>query len=204
MVRNCTYPNIMMDASNLYPFGFHPVNTDSLPDGCTPARSFPRSSHPVKYYLTNFKNATKNLECKESLLGTLNATSIPVSAKIMTSSCMKKDIIMFGETLRKNLFEVSLRSIRYTDRGLTVVFAQKYSNLEFLRPLIDKMVLEPSVEAGQALRDWSEITGRLCWVHREWSLRPRKRKSVWVSARRELKSLLRVAAYPLRTRVHFS
>ena len=52
--RDCAMPNIMMDASALYPDGFHPINTDALPDGFTPAKPLPRHDQDITYYFIDF------------------------------------------------------------------------------------------------------------------------------------------------------
>ena len=45
----------MMDASALYPRGFHPVNDDMLPDSVlVRAPTRPRAITPVVYYFTDF------------------------------------------------------------------------------------------------------------------------------------------------------
>ncbi|OSX60548.1 hypothetical protein POSPLADRAFT_1047968 [Postia placenta MAD-698-R-SB12] len=48
--RDCTYKNIMMDASAMYPKGFHPVWETLLYDIKTAAPYLARGDVPVKYY----------------------------------------------------------------------------------------------------------------------------------------------------------
>lgn len=55
---DCTYKNIMMDASAMYPRGFHPVVPYSLPDGRTYAWRRRRTSVPVKYYFIDYGLST--------------------------------------------------------------------------------------------------------------------------------------------------
>lgn len=48
----------MMDASNLYPKGFHPVEKLFLPDYSTLAWPLSRASHQVRYYFVNYGEAS--------------------------------------------------------------------------------------------------------------------------------------------------
>ncbi|KAF8511914.1 kinase-like domain-containing protein [Gautieria morchelliformis] len=52
--RDCTGRNIMMDARNLYPNGFHPVNIDFDYKRDSFARHWTRTERPPKYLLIDF------------------------------------------------------------------------------------------------------------------------------------------------------
>ncbi|TDL22593.1 hypothetical protein BD410DRAFT_722812 [Rickenella mellea] len=53
--QDCSIGNIMMDATPLYPDGFHPINQDMLPSFDGPARHLTRrQASPVKYYFIDF------------------------------------------------------------------------------------------------------------------------------------------------------
>ncbi|KAF8504137.1 kinase-like domain-containing protein [Hysterangium stoloniferum] len=52
--RDCNYSNIMMDAKELYPDGFHPTRTDLDPNHTRSAKHYTRTERPPKYYLTDF------------------------------------------------------------------------------------------------------------------------------------------------------
>ena len=53
---DCTYHNVLMDPSPLYPKGHHPVRYRRLPNGWAPAKPLPRvaSHRAVKYYFIDF------------------------------------------------------------------------------------------------------------------------------------------------------
>src|SRR6201996_4788491 len=46
--------NIMMDASDMYPNGYHPVRISRSRDGKKTARHFSRTEKPPKYYFIDF------------------------------------------------------------------------------------------------------------------------------------------------------
>lgn len=52
--RDCSLKNLMMDATPLYPRGFHPVQSDYLPDVSSRAPHLSRAEAPVKYYFIDF------------------------------------------------------------------------------------------------------------------------------------------------------
>ncbi|KAF8521585.1 kinase-like domain-containing protein [Hysterangium stoloniferum] len=52
--RDCNYNNIMMDARELYPEGFHPLRPHLNPSHTQTAKHYTRTERPPKYYLTDF------------------------------------------------------------------------------------------------------------------------------------------------------
>ena len=52
--RDCSLKNVLMDATNMYPLGFHPVRTSSLADGRTFAPMISRLEAGVKYYFVDY------------------------------------------------------------------------------------------------------------------------------------------------------
>ncbi|VDB87023.1 unnamed protein product [Peniophora sp. CBMAI 1063] len=52
--RDCTWLNIMMDASPLYPAPFHPAQPDRRRDWKGPAKHYSRADRPVKYYFIDY------------------------------------------------------------------------------------------------------------------------------------------------------
>ena len=65
--RDCTYMNIMMDASAMYPSGFHPVKHNMKPDYSGRARYSTRTECPPKYYLIDFGLSRHFLPGEETL-----------------------------------------------------------------------------------------------------------------------------------------
>jgi hypothetical protein len=52
--RDCNSNNIMMDASDMYPDGFHPMWPDKTPDFKGSAKYYTRTQKPPKYYFLDF------------------------------------------------------------------------------------------------------------------------------------------------------
>ena len=52
--RDCALKNILMDATRMYPLGFHPVDELSLDDIKTPAPRITRLEAGVKYYFVDY------------------------------------------------------------------------------------------------------------------------------------------------------
>ncbi|KAI0081937.1 hypothetical protein K474DRAFT_1681671 [Panus rudis PR-1116 ss-1] len=158
--RDCAYPNLMMDASALYPLGHHPVNEDSLPDGGREAPVLPRSSAPLKYYCIDFgisvlipPQVTTKL-----VLGTLGRDrEVPELSQTVPYDPFKVDIYIIGNFLRRELHK-------------------KYTGLDFLTPLIESMTQEnPSArpDAPAVLQQWQSIRCRLWTYQRVLTLHPR-------------------------------
>ena len=53
-IRDCNSNNIMMDASGMYPQGFHPSMQSRNPEFTSSAKHLTRTQHPPKYYLVDF------------------------------------------------------------------------------------------------------------------------------------------------------
>ena len=53
-IRDCNSNNIMMDASGMYPRGFHPRLQNRNPEFTGPAKHLTRTQHPPKYYFVDF------------------------------------------------------------------------------------------------------------------------------------------------------
>lgn len=52
--RDCTYRNIMLDPSNMYPESFHPVNMGRSKDFRRKAKGYSRTWRPTRYLLIDF------------------------------------------------------------------------------------------------------------------------------------------------------
>ncbi|TFY54532.1 hypothetical protein EVJ58_g8807 [Rhodofomes roseus] len=57
--RSITMRDLALDASPLYPQGFHPVQDDCLPDAVTPTSPLSRRRARVSYYIINFSTAMR-------------------------------------------------------------------------------------------------------------------------------------------------
>ncbi|KAH9918118.1 kinase-like domain-containing protein [Fomitopsis serialis] len=158
---DCTYKNIMMDASAMYPRGVHPVHDLFLPDAVTPARPLPRTSVPVRYYFVDYGLSVHVPPDGRSglVLGTLGRDQdVPELSDEVPYDPFKVDVFIIGNLLRR-------------------MFYDQYSNVNFLLPLFESMVeIDPvrRPNAEEARKQWLAIRPGLLTIHRRWRLRPRQ------------------------------
>lgn len=106
---DCVYRNIMMDASALYPSGFHPLYKGFLPDTSGLAPSLPRSSASVTYYLVDFGISTRFSPDDPSklVLGTAGIEdTVPELSKTVPYDPFKVDVYIIGALLRQQFLDV--------------------------------------------------------------------------------------------------
>ncbi|CAG8603300.1 16589_t:CDS:2, partial [Acaulospora colombiana] len=134
--RDITIGNIMMDASELYPDGFHPVRQNLARDGLAEVVGVMRTHAPVRYYLIDFdaaiafeKGTPTKLKYAEGKAG--RDDEVPEFRIKAPYDPFKVDIFQFGNLLRKE-------------------FLQKYSGIEFLEPLVKEMTRPHAVERPSA------------------------------------------------------
>lgn len=65
--RDCTALNLMMDASDMYPQGFHPIKYEKNRECTGPAKHYTRTQRPPKYYWIDFGQAVQFSETEENL-----------------------------------------------------------------------------------------------------------------------------------------
>ena len=130
-----------MDASKMYPDGFHPIQRDILPDYSRVVKPLPRSEAIPKYYYTGFdvsifisSDAVK-ADPTNPQAASSEATPPPELA------AFKVDIAAMGALLEKEIFEVRGKYDFPLGRALTEV-SQRFTNFECLWPLIHSMVKE--------------------------------------------------------------
>ncbi|EED81145.1 predicted protein [Postia placenta Mad-698-R] len=159
--HDCAYKNIMMDASAMYPRGFHPIRENLLPNTQTAAPHYSRIDVPVKYYYVDFGISSHIPPDAENRLVVGVASrdqEVPkLSRRKKPYDPFKVDIFMIG-----NLF------CHY--------FHDVFSNVEFLEPLIVSMMrhdpaLRPS--ADEALAQWKSIRPVFGGFPVRWRLIPR-------------------------------
>ncbi|KAI0829362.1 kinase-like domain-containing protein [Trametes gibbosa] len=151
--RDCAYKNIMMDASGLYPRGFHPILQDDLPDITARAPVLSRTSANIRYYFTDFGISSRFSAQDDNrfVVGREGLDkSVPELSNDVPYDPFKVDVYILG-----NVFKGQ--------------FLEKYKNFGFLEPLVLKMTardpaLRPSAET--ALQEWRALYRRTSVLNR--------------------------------------
>ncbi|CDO74165.1 hypothetical protein BN946_scf185043.g216 [Trametes cinnabarina] len=177
---DCAYKNIMLDAEPLYPKGFHPITSVSLPDDVTvSAPVLSRKNVPVKYYYIDFGISTRFKPGKPHKLvtGTDGIEQlVPELSNNVPYDPFKVDVFVLGRMLYETFF-------------------QKYANVDMIVPMVYDMVdpdpaKRPSAE--DVLRQFQEMRRGVSALQASWRLRPRDEPLV-VTAVLETVSLLTAA-----------
>jgi len=159
--RDCTYKNIMMDATAMYPRGFHPINESFLPDAKTMARHRPRTSVPVRYYYIDYGlsvHIPPDVHRKAAVGSDGRDQEVPELSDDVPYDPFKVDIFIAGNLFRR-------------------MFHDRYSNVDFLVPLFEPMVKSDPLtrpDAVGARQQWLAIRAMLSPFTRRWRLRPRR------------------------------
>ncbi|KAI0287518.1 hypothetical protein BC826DRAFT_1108366 [Russula brevipes] len=117
--RDCSTPNLMMDATNMYPLGFHPVRDRFLDDVSTRAPVIPRSYVEVKYYFVDYGISSyfPPGSQRELVLGTAGRDQdVPELSDEVPYDPFKVDIFTIGNVFHQ-------------------LFHENYSNCEFFRSM---------------------------------------------------------------------
>jgi len=162
--RDCAHYNLMMDASMLYPEGFHPVKTDFFPDGLTPLKDRYRGDTPVRYYYIDFGISSfipPDVYPRLVVGDRGRDQEVPELSAETPYDPFKVDIFIIGNMLRHYFFEM-------------------YSNVHFLSPLIEAMTAtdpaaRPDASGASAL--WKDSRSRIGYVNWAWRLQPRDEPS---------------------------
>ncbi|KAI0363712.1 hypothetical protein BV20DRAFT_1006889 [Pilatotrama ljubarskyi] len=158
--RDCAYQNVMMDGTALYPEGFHPVFTESLPDASSAAPVLPRSTVHVTYYLVDFGISTRfaSGQSPRLVLGDDGLEdTVPELSKEVPYDPFKTDIYILGALFRRT-------------------FLEKFSNLEMIASLVMSMTaMDPAArpDASKALEAWKSIRSKVSALQRSWRVKPR-------------------------------
>ncbi|OJT09381.1 hypothetical protein TRAPUB_14163 [Trametes pubescens] len=108
--RDCAFKNIMMDASALFPRGFHPISKTRLPDVSGIAPTLSRSKAPVKYYFIDFGISTRFApQSSRLVVGTAGLDQEPPElSDDVPYDPFKLDVFLIGNLIRRELHAVSL------------------------------------------------------------------------------------------------
>ncbi|KAL1946975.1 hypothetical protein VTO73DRAFT_15079 [Trametes versicolor] len=158
--RDCAYKNIMMEASALFPRGFHPVIQSLLPDISGEAHPLSRAGVPINYYFIDFgissrfaPDATSRLVVGSSGLD----QEPPELSDTVPYDPFKLDVLIIGNLIRRR-------------------FCDRYSNLQMLEPLMKQMVHPDPTRrptAAKAYQQFTAIRRGVSPIYQYWSLQPR-------------------------------
>ncbi|KAH8979876.1 hypothetical protein EDB83DRAFT_2537158 [Lactarius deliciosus] len=155
--RDSSFKNILMDATRMFPRGFHPVRDVFLPhDILAPAPVIPRLDVGVRYYFVDYRISSYFLEGERQLVFGFAGRDrdVPELSDEVPYDPFKVDIFTIGNVMRRE-------------------FVGNYSNLSFFIPVIEAMTQsDPSIRpsAELALQQWRTIRGRINILHRFWSI----------------------------------
>jgi len=101
--RDCSLENILMDATHMYPLGFHPVRTMFLADGRTVAPRISRLEAGVKYYFVDYGISSyfPPGSQRELVLGIAGRDQgVPELSNSVSYDPFKVDIFTIGNVIR--------------------------------------------------------------------------------------------------------
>ena len=111
--RDCSLKNILMDATHVYPCGFHPVEDLCLYDIRTPAPRIPRLEAVVKYYYVDYGISSyfPPGSQRELVVGIAGRDrDVPELSKYVPYDPFKVDIFTIGNVLRGEFQAVCFHS----------------------------------------------------------------------------------------------
>ncbi|KAH9973840.1 kinase-like domain-containing protein [Lactifluus volemus] len=160
--RDCSLKNILMDATHMFPLGFHPVKNLFLFDFSAPAPIISRRRAGVKYYFIDY-GISSYFPAEE-----------PLPHRVVGLAGRDQDVPELSDKVSYDPFKVDIFTV---GNVLLQELCHKYSNLHFFRPLIMSMMQRnpdnrPSAE--EALLQWRAIRGNLTFVRRYWRLWDRR------------------------------
>ncbi|KAI0819187.1 kinase-like domain-containing protein [Trametes gibbosa] len=156
--RDIAASNVMMDASSLYPSGYHPMQLGYTPDVLHPVTALPRAGRGVRYYYIDFGVSSRFQVGQSSLvLGDVGRAYVPELSATVPYDAFKVDIYALGDLLSK-------------------IIEQNFENTDFLLSLIVPMTqqrpdLRPTAE--QVLHEWTRARSNFNESTLRWRLVPK-------------------------------
>ncbi|KAI0645037.1 hypothetical protein C8Q79DRAFT_747305 [Trametes meyenii] len=155
--RDIDVANIMMDAKQLYPTGHHPIRLGYTPDAMYPVSPLPRAGRGVRYYIDFGLSLKFPKGASSFVVGDVGKNDdVPELSDDVPYDAFKVDIFTLGDLYSKEF--------------------EKYSNVEFLLPLIEPMTEQQPEErptAEQALQEWEKRRADIQESLYRWRLGPK-------------------------------
>ncbi|KAI0040984.1 hypothetical protein FA95DRAFT_1683498 [Auriscalpium vulgare] len=160
--RDAASPNIMMDASAMFPRGFHPISQSFLADMSEVAPSYSRLSSGVKYYFVDYGISSEfpldSDPASRLVVGTLGRDQEPPElSHTVPYDPFKLDVFVIGNVFRREYYETA-------------------ANLDFLRPFVLAMTnSDPNMRppARELLEQWRLMRRSYSAVSRHWRIKTR-------------------------------
>ncbi|KAI0036413.1 hypothetical protein K488DRAFT_41089 [Vararia minispora EC-137] len=155
---DCSFDNIMMDCTAMYPRGLHPINTHSLPDGFTPVLQLPRRQVGVTYYFIDYG---------------ISSYYPPGTSRgmVIGRDGRDQDVPELSDTKSYDPFAVDIFII---GNMLRLRFREEYSNVEFLAPIIAHATARDPAQrpsAQELLQEWTSQRRQVSSLTKEWRLK---------------------------------
>jgi len=163
--RDCTVPNICMDADPLYPtIKPHPISISESRDASKSVEPLTRTEAPVKYYFIDFSISTRFLEGEPRVVTGTNGRDqdVPELSETVPYDPFKVDVFILGNTYK-------------------AYFVNKYRNFAFLKPLISAMTQEDPttrINAREAQALLKRLLSRCSGAKLRWRLKSRREGAV--------------------------
>ena len=105
------YFNIMMEADDMYPKGFHPMGHELSPDFRRPSQPKRRNQSKIKYYFTDFgiSRQFESYEKREKVVGFLaQDRTVPELSMMRPYDPFAVDIYTLGNVYNETLLHVRI------------------------------------------------------------------------------------------------
>ncbi|KAI0062512.1 hypothetical protein BV25DRAFT_1803963 [Artomyces pyxidatus] len=159
---DCTRRSVMMNASTLYPQGYHPIDPTMTPDFRAHTKRRSCLSAGVRYHLV----------CTHHTLHIPHTTGpTPLVEGHCCTDCPPE------VCRREPAYDPFKADVYNTGQIFRLLFQQHYCNLEFLEPFIDSMTRQNPAErptARQVLQEWRAMRCTFSAFERHWRLRRRR------------------------------
>ena len=162
----------------MYPEGFHPIKLNHTPDWSGFAKHTSRTVAKVKYYFIDFGisvHVPEDLRPK-LVTGFLGRDRDPPElSRTVPYDPFKLDIFIIGNMLKREFQKV--RSVFWSKPHSQLTTYKPFSNVNFLKPLIDEMTqADPSSrpDAKVVLARWQGIRKSISVIHKQWRPRPQE------------------------------
>ncbi|KAH9057291.1 kinase-like domain-containing protein [Lactarius vividus] len=160
--RDCTFENIMLDPSGMYPNSFHPADPRKSKDFRRKVKGYSRTRRPTRYLLIDFG---------------LSRRYDPANGPPLDKALRGGDKSAPEHRDRETLCNPFPTDVYYLGNLVREDYMQRYHGLEFMQPLISDMVQEDPAKRpnmDEVVARFAEIKSKLS----TWKLRSRMARNI--------------------------